>query len=458
MMTILSFSLMALICAWISKESDAFSATTVFSTCHQLPHKQRTNCGIPLFASDGDDNPNTTDDENDDDEQDNAEAEKWQERAKELREQIQKLEENLPERPISDERAAALDAAAKKAEAAKIPVSFLDNKRVLLVGANGRLGSMVCRRLLREYPEIKEVVAMVHVVGENSETSRGYGRLAYEVGAEDGRGSIGPAWSAEDRTATFEFDEEVMTPYNLQKLRVVECELLDPLQCKTIVEDSQADVIVWCATDFNGSTPRSLSGGSGPLSSLPFLFRAVADPDKGRVEVEGLQNMLGALKTLKQERIQRNRQLTAFTGRTKESPQDDLVEESSNADGIDFLLVSSCPDALSNFETPFGAFLDIKRQGEDMIPNDFPSLKYSVLQFATFEDNFVGEDLELKLLPVENEPPRIPREDQPEERPMKRQRKVRRINRRDAARAVGEALVDPDFHNKKIQVWTNEVG
>ena len=30
--------------------------------------------------------------------------------------------------------------------------------------------------------------------------------------------------------------------------------------------------------------------------------------------------------------------------------------------------------------------------------------------------------------------------------------------RRDAARAVGEALVDPDFQNKKIQVWTNEVG
>jgi hypothetical protein len=66
---------------------------------------------------------------------------------------------------------------------------------------------------------------MVHVVGENSETSRGYGRLAYEVGAEDGRGSIGPAWSAEERTATFEFDEEIMTPYNLQKLRIVECEV-----------------------------------------------------------------------------------------------------------------------------------------------------------------------------------------------------------------------------------------
>lgn len=233
-------------------------------------------------------------------------------------------------------------------------------------------------------------------------------------------------------------------------------------------------MIVWCATDFNGSTPRSLSGGSGPLSGLPFLFRAVADPDKGRVEVEGLQNMLGALKNFKQEAIQRKRQMTAFTGTVRESPGADTEEEgsaaSSNNDndnearGVDFLLVSSCPDALSNFETPFGAFLDIKRQGEDMIPNDFPSLKYSVLQFATFEDNFVKEDLELKLMPIENEAPRVApssdgqQQQQQPQQPEKRQTKVRRINRRDAARAIGEALVDSDYHNKKIQVWTNEVG
>lgn len=205
------------------------------------------------------------------------------------------------------------------------------------------------------------------------------------------------------------------------------------------------------------------------MSGLPFLFRAVADPDKGRVEVEGLQNMLGALKTYKQEAIQRNRQLTAFgSSRFSEETMDDSSAMSSETEkdkndptrGVDFLLVSSCPDALSNFETPFGAFLDIKRQGEDMIPRDFPSLKYSVLQFATYEDNFVKEDLELKLMEVVNEAPRILPEGQeePPPPPSKKAQKVRRINRRDAARAVGEALVDPDYHNKKIQVWTNEVG
>lgn len=227
--------------------------------------------------------------------------------------------------------------------------------------------------------------------------------------------------------------------------------------------------MVWCATDFNGSTPRALSGGSGPLSGLPFLFRAVADPDKGRVEVEGLENMLGALKTYKQESIQRNRQLTAFGGRrgnlyddeSSELSEPQILELEKDKDdvtrGVDFLLVSSCPDALSNFETPFGAFLDIKRQGEDMIPELFPSFKYSVLQFAMYEDNFVKEDLEFKLMEVVNEPPRVLPEGQEPPEP-KKQRKVRRINRRDAARAVGEALVDPDYHNKKIQVWTNEVG
>lgn len=257
-------------------------------------------------------------------------------------------------------------------------------------------------------------------------------------------------------------------------------QLLDPVQCKTIVDDAKADIVVWCATDFNGSTPRAISGGSGPLSSLPFLFRAVSDPDKGRVEVEGLQNMCGALKNYRQESIQRRRQLSAFGGNSNSRlggfDEDDDDDEGSRAASqipeaekekdddtraVDFLLVSSCPDALSDFETPFGAFRDIKRQSEDMIPDQFPSLKYSVLQFATYEDNFVKEDLEFKCMEVVNEAPRIPRENQSgeeEQQAQKKQTKVRRINRRDAARAVGEALVDPDYHNKKIQVWTNEVG
>ena len=50
---------------------------------------------------------------------------------------------------------------------------------------------MVERHLLRSHPEVKEVVAAVHYVGQAS--TIGYGRLSYEAGAEDGKGTIGPA-------------------------------------------------------------------------------------------------------------------------------------------------------------------------------------------------------------------------------------------------------------------------
>jgi hypothetical protein len=87
---------------------------------------------------------------------------------------------------------------------------------VLVVGANGRLGSMVTRYILRNHPEVKEVVAAVHYVGQA--TSRGWGRLSYEVGAEDGQGYIGSAWSPEEeRNARFEYTE-AMKDYNLQNL------------------------------------------------------------------------------------------------------------------------------------------------------------------------------------------------------------------------------------------------
>jgi hypothetical protein len=295
-----------------------------------------------------------------------SEAERLKAQAEKLREQIRNMEKELPESRRRQPPPAA------QPQAPAVPKSLLSNQRILVVGANGRLGSMVCRHLLRSYPEIKEVIACVHVVGENSSTSRGYGRLSYEVGAEDGIGTIGPAWSSTDRTASFEFDSEVMTDYNLQKLRIVECELLDPVQCSSIVEDSKADIVVWCATDFNGNRPRAVSG-----LNVAFLFRAVTDPTKGRVEVEGLSNMLGALKTARQEEIQRKRVMGYDT--TTASTSTGTVTKP-----VDVLLVSVSPDALEDFETPFGTFYDQKRQGEEMIPKDFPSLTFTTLQVRLF--------------------------------------------------------------------------
>lgn len=369
------------------------------------------------------------------------EAERYRRKAEELREQIRKMEEALPAerrrtQPDVPSRGSGGGGTAAETEA-RPPPSLLANRRVLVVGSNGRLGSMVCRHLLRRHPELKEVIACVHVVGENSDTARGYGRLSYEVGAEDGTGTIGPAWSAQDeRTARFEFDAETMAGHNLQKLRVVECELLDPVQVATIVENSEADVVVWCATDFNGNRPRAVGG-----LNVAFLFRAVTAPDKGRVEVEGLQNLLGALKRVRQEQVQRNRLVGGSAG--------SATATTTAAKPVDILLVSVDPNAMEDFETPFGTFYDQKRQGERMIPNEFPSLRYTTIQFGLFEDNFVGEDLEIQFQPVE-----AGASVEAFAKPAVKGR--RRINRRDAARAVADALTRPDLQGKTVQAWTDE--
>ena len=348
------------------------------------------------------------------------EAARLRAEAEKMREQIREMEKNLGERrknmpPPSQE----------KVEVKEEPIiegRSLKNKRVLVCGANGRVGSMVCRYLLRNYPEIKEVVAAVHYVGEA--TSRGYGRLSYEVGAEDGVGTLGAAWS-EDRNAYFEYSDE-MKDYNLSKLRVMEVELLDPVQCQTITED--VDSVIWCATDFNGNAPRAVSG-----LNMAFLFRAVASPTKGRVEIEGLQNILGALKLAKQDKVRRN----ALTSNNNNNGSSSL--DGPN-DPVSFVLLSTAEGAFTNFETPFGEFNGLKRQGEHMLRTDFPSLTHCIIQMGKYEDNFVDEGLDLLLDTENKEDPEVKR--------------TRRINRRDVARAVSDALVDDSLVGKTVEMWT----
>jgi hypothetical protein len=339
------------------------------------------------------------------------ESTRLRKQAADLREQIRQMEQNLGEkRPRNYD----MPPEASVEEDTETEMS-LKKKRVLVVGANGRLGSMVCKHLLRNNPET-EVVACVHYIGEDSPTSRGYARLSYEVGAEDGVGYIGAAWSAEDRVATFEY-ADYMKDYNLQNLRLVECELLDPIQCNTICEG--VDSVIWCATDFNGNQPRAISG-----LNVAFLFRAVASPTKGRVEVEGLRNILGGLKLAKQE-----------SSAQRSSP--------AGKQPINFVLVSAAPDALPDFETPFGTFQGLKREGEDIVRNEFPSLSHTVLQMSRYDDNFVDEGLD-----IEFEEAKIA---SAEDSGFRR----RRINRRDAARAAVESLTNEEVQGKINQIWSD---
>jgi len=145
------------------------------------------------------------------------ESQRLKAKAEELRQQIRTLEEQLnsQRKTIRRDTNKGDNGENLNNNDSLKPRRSLKNKRILVVGANGRLGSMVVRYLLRNHPELQEVVAAVHYVGTAS--TRGYGRLSYEVGAEDGVGTIGPIWSAEDREATFMYSDE-MKSYNLQKL------------------------------------------------------------------------------------------------------------------------------------------------------------------------------------------------------------------------------------------------
>lgn len=357
------------------------------------------------------------------------EAQRLQQQAQQLRQQIRQMEEQLsksqrPSTRIQQQEQQPLSSSSSSSTSTTSGGTILRDKRILVTGANGRLGSMVCRELLRKHPEIKEVVALVHVVGENSVTARGYGRLAYEVGAEDGIGTIGPAWDSENRTQRFVYNDAVMDGYNLQKIRIVECELLDPIQCATVVEG--VDAVIWCATDFNGNTPRAISS-----LNVAFLFRAISNPTKGRVEVEGLENMLGALKNSKQDR------------KWKSTNSETKIQENSRDDPIDFVLVSVASDVFDNFETPFGEFNAMKREAEHKL-NNYPSLSHTILQMGKYEDNFVEEGqpliFENTLTSMETNEP---------------QKRIC-INRRDAARAAVETLANKELDKKIVTVYTTK--
>lgn len=398
----------------------ALTAISAFTSRAPINNNRRS---ITLFLPAAE---TTTESENVNDNDD--ESQRYHDQAERLREQIRQMEADLgPSRKRSYEYDEQPPTAADEQGEEDIEMT-LRGKRILVAGANGQLGSMVCRYLLRNYPQT-QVIAAVHYVGESSPTSRGYARLSYEVGAEDGTGTIAPAWTIDDRETTFEYNPEVMQGYNLQNLRLVECEYLDPLSCKTIVEDADCDAIVWCATDFNGNLPRAVSS-----LNVALLFRAVTRPAKGRVDVEGVENMLGALRQVQLDR------------KRVEQMADSGKKKSRGTDPINFVLVSADTGAFQDTETPFGTFYGIKKRGEDLI-RDFPSVTSTVLRMARFDDNFVKEDLSVLLTDASDD-------DTASSVSTAFEGPQRFINRRDAARAVAEALTNEELLGKTVNVWT----
>ncbi len=211
-------------------------------------------------------------------------------------------------------------------------------------------------------------------------------------------------------------------------------ELLDPIQCRTITED--IDSVIFCATDFDGNRPKAIAS-----LNAAFLFRALAAPTKGRVEIEGLINILGGLKESKQNKIRLARYGNG---------NDNVSALDAPNDPTSFVLISCSPTALGNFETPFGEFNGLKRQGEGIVRNDFPSLSSSILQMSKYEDNFVDESLDISY---ENASDAQQVEGEMDKDKI-RQKSRRKINRRDAARAAVNALLDDKLVGNSVEVWT----
>jgi len=236
-----------------------------------------------------------------------------------------------------------------------------------------------------------------------------------------------------------------MDGYNLNKLRIVEVELLDPIQVQTITED--VDAIIFCATDFEGNRPRAVAS-----LNAAFLFRAVADPTKGRVEIEGVRNCLeGLLNGINQRKW-----------KDRLEPGGDVDSTKKNKTGpTQFVLVSTAPDAFGGFETPFGEFNGLKRQGERIVMEEFPSISYSVLQMGKFDDNFVEEGQPIQYAVAEEDTVVVDgvvndkrSSGIGDSSSNNADGMQKRINRRDAACAAVEALIDEGIRGKKVQCYT----
>ena len=109
--------------------------------------------------------------------------------------------------------------------------------------------------------------------------------------------------------------------------------------------------------------------------------------------------------------------------------------------------VSIADNVIGDFVTPLGDFMALKKEGEDVVlRQNTPRVSPVVLRMARYDDNFVEEDLDITYTV-----PAVERGDLE----GCGDNKIK-INRRDAARAVVDALIEDDWRGKRIDVSTVE--
>ena len=128
---------------------------------------------------------------------------------------------------------------------------------MVVAGANGRVGSMVCRHLLRTQPGVR-----VRALVRSADRTEDYARLSYEVGAEEARYALRPAWSLAPEEdggglawpTQAQFDPQIQGDYGLERLELVPCELRHEDDLKAALRG--ADAMIYCATDFSAGRRR----------------------------------------------------------------------------------------------------------------------------------------------------------------------------------------------------------
>mmetsp|Transcript_127935 Transcript_127935/g.239303 ORF Transcript_127935/g.239303 Transcript_127935/m.239303 type:complete len:467 (-) Transcript_127935:84-1484(-) len=347
-------------------------------------------------------------------------------------------------------------------------VPKLSKCTIAVAGANGRVGSSVCRELLRRNPE----VTVRALIRDANDPMYGYGRLSYEVGAEEGRYNIKPAWVYDEDSGRFgaqtmEFDEERQGGYGLDRLEIREVDLRYGKDAALAFAD--VDAVVYCATAFDGrrnrlpervaDTANAINKAGMAFFELRFgdlLFGNKGQDDenarrreevKGRIaDVEGLDLAVQVFEKAKGRRAQLNK----LTGGQPGSTTTQLP--------IDFVLVSSaaalCYSDISGEENGFGK---AKRMGEAILRET--SLPHLIIRAAEIDETVTPDMLDVKL---DEKPPIAGPAGYTSQGPSADRNAVlsRRINPRDIARYIADQICQPlegNSTSKTVEVWTGSM-
>ena len=305
------------------------------------------------------------------------------------------------------------------AEVLRNTAPSLKGATVLVCGANGNVGSKVVRELLRTTG-----AAQVRAVVSRTLGIEGYGKLSYEVGAEDGTGTIQPIWQSMD--VTMEYNEERQGTYNLDRLTLLQGDVLDEEFAEKAV--AGVDAVVYCVAE------------TGPVAGLSFFRKLRAEANKS-VESDGVANMAAALA----------RQLRKRGPSASSRPQPSAR----------FVLLSSAITRALPLQRSIGGVQ--QRRGEEILASGETGVpSFAVVRSFPYDDFYteeVGvENVQCALL--KREASSEGGQDSVDERSTDDEAaaggataKVPAITPRDAARFLVSALTDADLTDTVVEIW-----